>query len=92
MLASADNVMMDVTYKIKKDKNRKTKLNYYSAIEVQQDYIPPAGVHVYHYGRPALVQVSNGTVLTTTTTTTSPATTTTNMWPTPSNTTTATAG
>ena len=69
MLASADNTMMDVTYKIRKDKTGKAKLNYFSAIEVQPDYIPPAGVHVYHYGRPAVVQVSNGTVLTTTTTT-----------------------
>ncbi|HMK05871.1 MAG TPA: DUF4476 domain-containing protein [Ferruginibacter sp.] len=69
MIASADNVMMDVTYKIRKDKNGKAKLNYFSDIEVQQDYIPPVGVHVYHYGKPAVVQVSNGTVLTTTTTT-----------------------
>jgi len=73
MIASADNVMMDVTYKIKKDKTGKTKLNYYSSIEVQRDFIPPAGVHVYHYGSPAVVQVSNGTVLTTTTTTTNGA-------------------
>lgn len=70
LVASADNVMMDVTYKIKKDKKGKAKLNYYSAIEVQRDYIPPAGVHVYHYGRPAVVQISDGTVLTSTTTTT----------------------
>lgn len=68
MIASADNVMMDVTYKIKKDKAGKAKLNYFSAIEVQRDFIPPAGVYVYHYGRPSQVQVSNGTVLTTTTT------------------------
>lgn len=70
MIASADNVMMDVTYKIKKDKTGKTKLNYYSAIEVQRDFIPPAGVCVYRYGAPSQVRVSNGTVLTTTTTTT----------------------
>jgi hypothetical protein len=70
MIISADNVMMDVTYKIKKDKSGKAKLNYFSAIEVQQDFIPPAGAHVYHYGRPDVVQVSNGTILTQTTTTT----------------------
>lgn len=70
MIASADNVMMDVTYKIKKDKTGKTKLNYYSAIEVQRDFIPPAGVCVYRYGAPSQARVSNGTVLTTTTTTT----------------------
>jgi hypothetical protein len=70
MIASADNVMMDVTYKIRKDKTGKAKLNYFSAIDVQRDYIPPAGTCVYRYGRPAQVQVSNGTMLTTTTTTT----------------------
>ena len=70
MIASADNVMMDVTYKIRKDKTGKAKLNYFSAIDVQRDYIPPAGTCVYRYGSPAAVQVSNGTVLTTTTTTT----------------------
>lgn len=70
LIADADGVMMDVTYKIKVDKQKKAKLNYYSSIEVKQDYIPPAGVHVYHYGSPSSVQVSNGTVLTTTTTST----------------------
>ena len=70
LIADADGTMMDVTYKIRKDKTRKAKLNYYSAIAVQQDYIPPAGVYVYHYGMPANVQVSSGTVKTTTTTTT----------------------
>lgn len=69
MIESVDNVMMDVTYKIKKDKSGKPKLNYFSSAEVQKDFIPPAGVHVYHYGRPAQVQISNGTTLTTTTTT-----------------------
>jgi len=70
LITNPDGVMMDVTYKIKVDKVRKAKLNYYSAIDVQQDYIPPAGVYVYHYGRPAAASVSNGTVMTTTTTTT----------------------
>ena len=70
LIADPDGVMMDVTYKIRKDKTRKAKLNYYSAIAVQEDYIPPAGVYVYHFGRPSAVQVSNGTVMTTTTTTT----------------------
>ena len=47
LIADPDGVMMDVTYKIRKDKTRKAKLNYYSAIAVQEDYIPPAGVYVY---------------------------------------------
>ncbi len=70
MIADADGVMKDVTYKIKKDKTRKAKLNYFSAIDVQEDYIPPSNVFVYHYGSPVEVQQNSGTVRTTTTTTT----------------------
>jgi len=70
LIANTEGVMMDVTYKIKKDKTRKAKLNYFSSIEVPEDFIPPAGMYVYHFGRPAVVQQSNGTVMTTTTTTT----------------------
>lgn len=61
--------MMDVTYKIRKDKSRKARLNYFSAIAVQQDYIPPAGLYVYHFGQPATPR-NLGTVSTTTTTST----------------------
>lgn len=71
LIADVDGNMMDVTYKIKKDKTKKAKLNYYSSIPVKEDYIPPSGVHVYHFGKPSFVQVSDGTVLTTTTTTSS---------------------
>lgn len=70
MIADADGIMMDVTYKIKKDKARKVKLNYFSSIAIQEDYIPPAGVYIYHYGRPSLTEVSDGRVRTVTTTTT----------------------
>ncbi|MEP7165158.1 MAG: DUF4476 domain-containing protein [Ferruginibacter sp.] len=70
LIADAEGTMMDVTYKIRKDKTRKARLNYFSAIAVQQDYIPPAGVYVHHYGMPAEMQVSSGNIKTTTTTTT----------------------
>ena len=69
MIADVDGVMKDVTYKIKKDKARKAKLNYFSAIDVQEDYIPPSNVYVYHFGNPLEVH-HNGAVTTTTTTTT----------------------
>jgi len=69
LIADPDGVMMDVTYKIKKDKTRKAKLNYFSSIAVQEDFIPPAGVYVHHYGRPANSEV-DGTVMTTSTTVT----------------------
>ena len=70
MLTDADGTLMDVTYKIKKDKANKAKMNYYSAIEVQRDYIPPAGVSVYQFGRPAAPHMGAGITTTTTTTTT----------------------
>jgi len=82
MIVDADAHFMDVTYKIKKDKNKKVKLNYYSMIPVQPDFMPPSGMYVRHFGQPAPqtiiqqpVQIQQGggrqTTTTTTTTTTS---------------------
>ena len=82
MIVDADAKFMDVTYKIKKDKNKKVKLNYYSMIPVQPDFMPPSGMYVRHFGQPAPqtivqqpIQVQQGggrqTTTTTTTTTTS---------------------
>ena len=82
MIVDADAKFMDVTYKIKKDKNKKVKLNYYSMIPVQEDFMPPSGMYVRHFGQPGPqtivqqpIQVQQGggrqTTTTTTTTTTS---------------------
>ncbi|MBA4135284.1 MAG: hypothetical protein C0525_11215 [Flavobacterium sp.] len=59
MLTDVDGIFADVTYKIKRDKNNKTKmkLNYFSSIPVRPDFIPPSNVHVIHYGQPRPVQV-----------------------------------
>ena len=65
-IADAEGTMMDVTYKIRRDKSGKAKMNYYSMIPVQQDFIPSSGTYVHHYGRP------EQTVTTTTTTTADP--------------------
>jgi len=74
MLTDVDGVFADVTYKIKRDKNNKTKmkLNYFSSIPVRPDFIPPSNVHVIHYGQPdtVVVQQQGGISQTTTTTTT----------------------
>lgn len=76
MIADANGVMSDVTYKIKKDKNNatKAKLNYYSATPVQQGFIAPSNVHVVHYGQPTQASSpppqSKPTEVTQTTTTT----------------------
>ncbi|MBP6557217.1 MAG: DUF4476 domain-containing protein [Flavobacterium sp.] len=74
LLTDVDGIFSDVTYKIKRDKNNKTKmkLNYFSSIPVRPDFIPPSNVHVIHYGqpRPVAVQQTVGSVSQTTTTTT----------------------
>jgi len=80
MIVDADAKFMDVTYKIKKDKNKKVKLNYYSMIPVQEDFIPPSGMYVRQFGQTGQpgpqtivqqpVQVQGGGRQTTTTTTT----------------------
>jgi len=74
MLTDVDGIFADVTYKIRRDKNNKTKMkmNYFSSIPVQPDFIPPSNVHVIHYGqpRPVAVQQTVGGVTQTTTTTT----------------------
>ena len=77
MLTDVDGIFSDVTYKIKRDKNNKTKmkLNYFSSIPVRPDFIPPSNVHVIHYGQPrpapvVVQQTTTGVAQTTTTTTT----------------------
>lgn len=54
MIADADGIFTDVTYKIKRDKNMSTKmkLNYFSSVAVQPNFIPASNVHVVHYGQP----------------------------------------
>lgn len=47
----SDNRMMDVTYRIKKDKARKVKVNPYSAVEVQPDFVAPENVYVHRFGQ-----------------------------------------
>ena len=73
MLTDVDGIFSDVTYKIKRDKNNKTKmkLNYFSSIPVRPDFIPPSNVHVIHYGQPqpVIIQQVGGVSQTTTTTT-----------------------
>jgi hypothetical protein len=72
MITDVDGVFSDVTYKIKRDKNNKTKmkLNYFSSIPVQPNFIPASNVHVIHYGQPDVPPVRGGVSQTTTTTTT----------------------
>ena len=69
-IADADGIFMDVTYKLKRDRNNasKMKLNFFSMIPVDRGFIPASNVHVVHFGQPA---PPFGTISQTTTTTTS---------------------
>lgn len=74
MLTDADGIYQDVTYKIKKDKNGKLSLKYFSSIPVQPNMPPsrPQGVAVYQFGNTTHMPLtfnSAGTVVTQTTTT-----------------------
>ena len=63
MIVEGEAQFRDVTYKVKRDKNNKSKmkLNFFSAIPVRQNYIAPSNVHVIHYGRPAVVSQTTTT-------------------------------
>ena len=78
-VTDVDGIFMDVTYKIKRDKNnnKKMKLNFFSMIPVVQGFVPPSNVYVTRWGHPAppqqvIIQQSApvGVVQQTTTTTT----------------------
>ena len=64
-VADADDVMMDVTYRLRKDKNRKVKLNPYSSTEVVPEFVIPAGMYVRKFGQPQNNQVGYQTTTTT---------------------------
>jgi len=58
-IADVDGIMMDVTYKIRKDKKNptKAKLNFFSMIPVVQGFVAPANVYVTRFGHPGPRQV-----------------------------------
>lgn len=70
-LTDVDGIFSDVTYKIKRDKNSKSKMkmNYFSSIPVRPNFIPASNVHVIHYGQPVPVRQPVSSTQTTTTTT-----------------------
>jgi hypothetical protein len=57
-VTDVDGLFMDVTYKIKRDKNnnKKMKLNFFSMIPVVQGFVPPSNVYVTRWGQPAPTQ------------------------------------
>lgn len=81
MITDVNGVFSDVTYKIRRDKNNKSKLkmNFFSMIPVQQNFVPSSNVFVVHYGQPKQVVVSQPVGGITQTTTTTSQTTGTNV-------------
>ena len=64
--------LMDVTYKVKRDKTGKPKLSAipFSVVPVRQGFVAPSNVYVVHYGAPAPAPVpATSTTVTQTTTT-----------------------
>jgi hypothetical protein len=55
MVADANGVMQDVTYKIKKDKSGKQILRFFSFMPVQQNMVRPNNCAVYRYGNPGIL-------------------------------------
>lgn len=81
-ITDESGIYMDVTYKIKRNKNTgKMSLNYFSMVPVQQNFRAPANVAVVHWGAPVapvpattVVTQTPGVVTQTTTTTTTTGT------------------
>ncbi len=70
-ITDVDGTYQDVTYKIKRDKNNKSKMkmNFFSMTSIVQGYKVPSNIYVMHYGQPR----SNGGYTQTNTTTTTSA-------------------
>jgi len=52
MLVDANNIPQDATYKIKKDKNGKNLLRFFSFMPAEQNMIRPSNCSVYRFGNP----------------------------------------
>jgi len=65
MIADIDGIMSDVTYKIRRDKNKKgkMKMNFFSSVPVRPDFVAPSNVYVMHYGQPRPAPVQSQTVV-----------------------------
>ena len=53
-VSDGDDIMQDASYRLRRDKTGRPKLNFYSMAPVQQNFVATAGMHVFHFGQPAL--------------------------------------
>lgn len=71
MIEDVDGIMLDVNYRIKKDRKGRRSLRQYSAVPAVQNMAPPAHCAVYHYGEPNDMYIGpDGTIYHQTVTTT----------------------
>lgn len=65
MIADVDDIMQDVTYRIKTNKQGKRSLSFYSFVPAEQNMVRPANCPVYRYGKPNTMIVDAGGVIVT---------------------------
>jgi hypothetical protein len=53
-ISDGDDIMRDAYYRIRREKNSKPKLVFYSMLNVQQNFVATEGVHVFKFGEPAV--------------------------------------
>jgi hypothetical protein len=61
-IVDADNIMQDVTYRIKRDNKGRNVLRFYSFIPAQQNMVRPANCAVYRFGAPNVLIAGPGFV------------------------------
>lgn len=52
-ISDGEDIMMDASYRIRREKSGKPKLVFFSMKAVQQNFIPPSGMFVVKYGQPS---------------------------------------
>lgn len=61
-IADVNNVMQDVTYRIKRDNKGRNVLRFYSFVPAQQNMVRPANCAVYRFGAPNVLLAGPGFV------------------------------
>lgn len=61
-IADVNNVMQDVTYRIKRDNKGRNVLRFYSFVPAQQNMVRPANCAVYRFGAPNVLVAGPGFV------------------------------
>jgi hypothetical protein len=55
-VSDGDDIMRDAYYRIRREKNGKPKLAFYSMLNVQQNFVATEGVYVFNFGEPSVAE------------------------------------